>query len=132
MRIIHTSDWHLGQSFFNQSRQKEHHLLIKWLAEQVKTQQVDAVIIAGDIFDTGTPPSYARSLYSELILAMQAANCQLIVTAGNHDSVATLNEIKSLVKALNCHVVSQASENVAEQLVAITKLLISLRVATES
>ncbi|ATC97556.1 MULTISPECIES: exonuclease subunit SbcD [Pseudoalteromonas] len=121
MRIIHTSDWHLGQSFFNQSRQKEHHLLIKWLAEQVKAQQVDAVIIAGDIFDTGTPPSYARSLYSELILAMQAADCQLIVTAGNHDSVATLNEIKSLVKALNCHVVSQASENVAEQIVAITK-----------
>ena len=121
MRIIHTSDWHLGQNFFNFTRQAEHQQLIEWLTEQVKIHQVDAVIIAGDIFDTGTPPSYARNLYSELILAMQSVNCQLIITAGNHDSVATLNEIKTLVKALNCHVISQASEHVAEQVVPITK-----------
>ena len=121
MRIIHSSDWHLGQSFFNQSRHKEHQQLIKWLSEQVVVHNVDAVILAGDIFDTGTPPSYARSLYSELILAMQAANCQLIITAGNHDSVATLSEIKDLVQALNCHVICQASEDLEQQIVTIKR-----------
>jgi len=64
MRLLHTSDWHLGQHFMGKSRQAEHAALIDWLLEQVDAQAVDAVLIAGDIFDTGAPPSYARELYS--------------------------------------------------------------------
>ena len=67
MCILHTSDWHLGQSFMNHSREREHTVLIDWLLDQVDAQSVDAVLIAGDIFDTGTPPSYARALYYRLI-----------------------------------------------------------------
>jgi exonuclease SbcD len=62
MRILHTSDWHLGQHFMGKSRQAEHQALIDWLLTQVEEHAVDAVLIAGDIFDTGTPPSYAREL----------------------------------------------------------------------
>ena len=51
MRLLHTSDWHFGQSFMNHSREREHTALIDWLLEQVQVQQVDAVLIAGDIFD---------------------------------------------------------------------------------
>ena len=57
MRILHTSDWHLGQSFYGKSRADEHQAFLTWLLEQVQTQHIDAVIVAGDIFDTGTPPS---------------------------------------------------------------------------
>ena len=60
MRILHTSDWHLGQHFMGKSREAEHQAFCVWLIEQVREQGVDAVIIAGDIFDTGAPPSYAR------------------------------------------------------------------------
>ena len=61
MRIIHTSDWHLGQHFMGKSRQAEHQAFLAWLLQQVALQQADAVLVAGDIFDTGAPPSYARS-----------------------------------------------------------------------
>jgi exonuclease SbcD len=68
MRILHTSDWHLGQHFMGKSRQAEHQALIDWLLTQVEEHAVDAVLIAGDIFDTGSPPSYARELYSQLVV----------------------------------------------------------------
>ena len=68
MRILHTSDWHLGQHFLGKSREAEHQAFLDWLVALVQAQGVDALIIAGDIFDTGTPPSYARGLYSRFIV----------------------------------------------------------------
>jgi len=92
MRILHTSDWHFGQFFLGHSRQAEHQKLITWLVDQTRLHAVDAVLIAGDIFDTSAPPSYARELYNRLILALRDANVGLILLAGNHDSVAVLDE----------------------------------------
>lgn len=59
MRILHTSDWHLGQNFYSKSREAEHQAFLDWLLETAQTHQVDAIIVAGDVFDTGSPPSYA-------------------------------------------------------------------------
>ncbi|STF81177.1 exonuclease SbcD [Escherichia coli] len=64
MRILHTSDWHLGQNFYSKSREAEHQAFLDWLLETAQTHQVDAIIVAGDVFDTGSPPSYARTLYN--------------------------------------------------------------------
>lgn len=111
MKILHTSDWHLGQHFMGKSRREEHKAFIEWLLALVDEEAIDAVIIAGDIFDTGSPPSYAREMYHQLVLDMKARNCQMIVVAGNHDSVSMLNESKSLLTYLNAHVSSQASLN---------------------
>lgn len=110
MRIIHTSDWHLGQYFYGKSRANEHQQFLNWLLTQVETQCVDAIIVAGDIFDTTTPPSYARQMYFNFISDLQAFNCQLIVLAGNHDSVSMLAESKSLLSALSTKVVSSVSD----------------------
>jgi exonuclease SbcD len=90
MRILHTSDWHLGQHFMGKSRQAEHQALIDWLLIQVEAHAVDAVLIAGDVFDTGAPPSYARELYSQLVVRLHGAGVALLLLGGNHDSVATL------------------------------------------
>lgn len=109
-RILHTSDWHLGQHFYGKSRAKEHQKFIRWLLAEVEKTKVDAVIVAGDIFDTGTPPSYARELYFEFVVALNKRNCAAIILAGNHDSVAMLNESASLLKTLNCHVVVRAQD----------------------
>lgn len=106
MRIIHTSDWHLGQYFFTKTRAQEHQQFLDWLLAQIREQQVDAVIVAGDIFDTGSPPSYARELYNRFIVAIRDTQCQLIILGGNHDSVATLNESKSLLACLNTTVIA--------------------------
>ncbi len=106
MRIIHTSDWHLGQYFFTKTRAQEHQQFLDWLLAQIREQQVDAVIVSGDIFDTGSPPSYARELYNRFVVAIRDTQCQLIILGGNHDSVATLNESKSLLACLNTTVIA--------------------------
>ncbi|WP_067219422.1 exonuclease SbcCD subunit D C-terminal domain-containing protein [Marinomonas gallaica] len=107
MKILHTSDWHLGQSFMGKSRLEEHRLFVSWLANIVEQHHIKAVILAGDVFDTSTPPSYARELYHECVLKLNALNCQFIVVAGNHDSVSVLNESKSLLRTLDTYVVTQ-------------------------
>ena len=106
MRILHTSDWHLGQHFMGKSRQAEHQALIDWLLAQVDAHAVDAVLIAGDIFDTGAPPSYARELYSDLVVKLHHAGVALLLLGGNHDSVATLGESRALLAVLSTTVVA--------------------------
>ena len=92
------------------SRQAEHAALIDWLLEQVDAQAVDAVLIAGDIFDTGAPPSYARELYSQLVVRLHAAGVALLLLGGNHDSVATLAESRALLACLDTTVVAAVGE----------------------
>jgi len=118
-RILHTSDWHLGQNFYGKSRANEHQQFLNWLLEQVSEHDIDAVIVAGDIFDTGTPPSYAREMYFDFIVNMHEKNCQLIILAGNHDSVAMLGESKQLLSHLSCQVVTSVGDNIAEQIVLL-------------
>ena len=116
MRILHTSDWHLGQHFMGKSREAEHQAFLDWLIKCVNEHQVDALIIAGDIFDTATPPSYARRLYSRFIVNLQNTACQqLVVIGGNHDSVATLHESKELLACLNTFVVGGVAHTANEQ-----------------
>lgn len=108
MRILHTSDWHLGQNFYSKSRAAEHQAFLDWLLATAAEQQVDAIIVAGDIFDTGSPPSYARELYNRFVVNLQQTGCHLVVLAGNHDSVATLNESREILAFLNTTVVASA------------------------
>ncbi len=102
------------------SREAEHQAFLDWLIELVQEQRIDALIIAGDIFDTGTPPSYARGLYSRFIVSLQNTHCrQLIVIGGNHDSVATLHESKELLACLNTFVVGGVSQDSREQVLVL-------------
>ncbi|MET1114516.1 MAG: exonuclease subunit SbcD [Comamonas sp.] len=110
MRILHTSDWHLGQHFMGKSRAAEHQALIDWLLEQVQAQAIDAVLIAGDIFDTGAPPSYARALYSQLVARLHAAGVALLLLGGNHDSVSVLDDSRALLACLNTTLIAAVGE----------------------
>ena len=105
MRLLHTSDWHLGQHFFGKSRQHEHAAFLAWLLEQVRAQQVDAVLVAGDVFDTASPPSHAREAYHQFALDLHDAGAQLVVLGGNHDSPAVLGESRALLARLQTWVV---------------------------
>ncbi|MCS3432370.1 exonuclease subunit SbcD [Klebsiella sp. BIGb0407] len=121
MRIIHTSDWHLGQNFYTKTRGPEHRAFLNWLLEAVIEHQVDAVIVAGDIFDTGSPPSYAREIYNHFIVQLQSTGCQLIILAGNHDAVSTLNESRELLACLNTQVIARAAQETDQQAWLINK-----------
>ncbi|WP_336983007.1 MULTISPECIES: exonuclease subunit SbcD [unclassified Cedecea] len=115
MRILHTSDWHIGQNFYTKSRASEHQAFLDWLLNAAVEHQVDAILVAGDIFDTGSPPSYAREMYNRFVVQLQGTGCQLVVLAGNHDSVATLNESRELLACLNTRVIASARHNKDEQ-----------------
>lgn len=121
MRLIHTSDWHLGQYFFTKSRAAEHQAFLNWLIKQVEQQQVDALIVAGDLFDTGSPPSYARELYNRFVVELQRTGCQLVVLGGNHDSVATLNESRELLSCLNTTVIASAQSAPEQQILVLNR-----------
>ncbi|MGK8438127.1 exonuclease subunit SbcD [Ectopseudomonas hydrolytica] len=115
MRILHTSDWHLGQHFMGKTRQAEHQAFCAWLLEQVRSQAVDVLLIAGDVFDTGAPPSYAREQYYRLVVELRDAGCALVVLGGNHDSPAMLGESRSLLAQLGTQVVPGVGVDLAEQ-----------------
>ena len=120
MKILHTSDWHLGQYFMMKTREAEHFAFLNWLVDIIKKEKIDALIVAGDIFDSSAPPSYARKLYSDFIVKLQTSDCkQLIIVSGNHDSVAVLNESKSLLNALNVSVLAGLSEDLSEHLLTL-------------
>ncbi|ANE76404.1 exonuclease subunit SbcD [Dickeya solani] len=119
MRIIHTSDWHLGQYFYTRSRAPEHQAFLHWLVQQVEQYQADAVIVAGDVFDNGAPPSYAREIYNHFVVALQRTGCQLVVMGGNHDSVATLNESRALLACLNTRVIAGFDGDIHEQVLVL-------------
>ncbi|WP_240770657.1 exonuclease subunit SbcD [Neptunomonas sp. XY-337] len=119
MRILHTSDWHLGQHFFTKNRAQEHRRFIDWLVNLVEQNQINAVVIAGDLFDTGTPPSYAREIYYDCVAKLNNCGCQLVVLAGNHDSVAMLNESKGVLGYLNTHVVAAPDETPDQQIIPL-------------
>ncbi len=119
MKIIHTSDWHLGQHFMGKSRQSEHKYFLSWLIDTAIDQKVDAIIVAGDIFDTGSPPSYARELYNQFIVNLRSTGIHIIILGGNHDSVATLSESKELLGYFNTHVIPGALSDISEQVITL-------------
>jgi exonuclease SbcD len=106
------------------SRAPEHQAFFDWLLKQITSQQVDALIVAGDVFDTGTPPSYAREMFNRFVVDLHDIGCQFIVLAGNHDSVATLNESKSLLACLNTQLVAcvnKPDENQQDSVIPLYK-----------
>jgi len=108
MKLLHTSDWHLGQNFMGKSREEEHVAFLSWLLQTIEDESITLLVVAGDIFDTATPPNYALELYYNFLTKLSASPfCKnIIITAGNHDSIATLKAPKELLKALNVHVVT--------------------------
>ncbi|MEZ9300913.1 exonuclease subunit SbcD [Vibrio splendidus] len=119
MKILHTSDWHFGQNFYNKSRKNEHERFLQWLLEQVTEHDIDAIIVAGDIFDTSTPPSYAREMYNKFVVDSNKIGCQLVLLGGNHDSVSVLKETQQLLKYMGADVIPNTNEDHATQVVEL-------------
>lgn len=107
LKLIHTSDWHLGQAFFGYDREAEHDAFLSWLLETLAAQETDLLLIAGDVFDVANPSAAAqRRFYRFLQAAHQAVpQMQIIVTAGNHDSAARLEAPVPLLEALNTTII---------------------------
>jgi exonuclease SbcD len=120
MKVLHTADWHLGQKFFHRNRAQEHRAALDWLVQYIIKEEVELLIVAGDIFDTDSPPNYARKLYFDFLKQLVNTCCEdIVIVAGNHDSANMLDAAKELFKLLNVHVVGHISEDRAAQIIEI-------------
>ncbi|MBF9223563.1 exonuclease subunit SbcD [Hymenobacter ruricola] len=121
MRVLHTADWHLGQHFLTgQERTTEQQAFLDWLLLTVQDQGIDALVIAGDIFDTQTPSYTAQELYYTFLVKMQATCCRdIVVVGGNHDSPTMLNASRQLLRQLRIHVVGGVPTDPAEQILPL-------------
>lgn len=106
MKIISTSDWHLGNLFHGNDRLPEHRHFLNWLLNQITIHKPDALLVAGDIFDNGNPSAAAQSAYYEF-LADATQACQdmtIVITAGNHDSSNRLEAPRPLLERYNVEI----------------------------
>lgn len=118
VRFFHTSDWHLGQFFYNHSRDYEHEQFLNWLLEQIHQKQPHALLIAGDIFDVINPASRAqKQLYQFLADAHdRAPHMQTLMIAGNHDSGYRIEQVEPLLEKYQAKAVGVVHKNTQGQL----------------
>ena len=113
LRLFHTADWHLGHHLHGMSRQLEHQRFLDWLLLELQNKQADALIVAGDIFDSANPSSAAQSqLYDFLVKAKtRQPNLDIILIGGNHDSASRLDAPSPILNALGVTVVGGLSRD---------------------
>lgn len=106
MKILHTADWHLGQTFFDFDRKAEHIVFLEWLKKKTHELSIDILLIAGDIFDSPNPSAESQRMYYHFLRDITAENpeLQIIIIAGNHDSAARLEAPSPLLEGMNISV----------------------------
>lgn len=124
MKILHTSDWHIGSTFYGKKRYQEYTNFFAWLHNFIQENQIDILLVSGDIFDTALPSNTAQEQYYSFLIGLQKTSCKhVIITAGNHDSPSFLTAPKNLLKSLNIHVIGTishaADENTHEEIISI-------------
>jgi exonuclease SbcD len=120
MKILHTSDWHLGRSLYGRKRYEEFELFLDWLAGIISSETIDALLVAGDIFDTSTPGNRAQELYYRFLCTVAKSCCRhIVIIAGNHDSPSFLNAPKALLRALNVYVTGSVTENPGDEVIVL-------------
>lgn len=122
LRLLHTSDWHLGHNLFHKDRRQEHGLFLDWLLEVISETETDALLVSGDIFDTVAPPHYALTLYYDFLHRLAATPCrQAVIIGGNHDSAAFLHAPRELLRLFNVHVVGTPNRDCPESDVIVLR-----------
>ena len=111
MKILHTSDWHIGQTLYAKKRHEEHGKFLAWLKETILARGIDALIVAGDVFDTGAPGGAAQRLYYDFLTSLLETCCKtVVVVAGNHDSPLLLEAPAGVLERLNIHTIGLPGE----------------------
>lgn len=128
MKILHTADWHLGHQLHGHERRFEHDAFLDWLADTIKTRQIDALLVAGDLFDTANPPASAwQQLYRFLArLRAEMPRLNMVLIGGNHDSPSKLDAPHELLRAFDLHLVGSISRD-DEGALEVERLLVPLQ-----
>lgn len=129
MRFLHTSDWHLGQTFHQFERDHEHQKFLAWLLDTLEQEAIDGLLVAGDIFDNANPSSAAQSMLYRFLMEAHRRMPQLniVLTAGNHDSPARLEAPAPLLALFATQVVGLVDRD--DGTVSVERLIHPLRSA---
>lgn len=122
LRLLHTSDWHLGQDLHGLSREAEHRAFLDWLLDALHDHTVDALLVTGDVFDSQNPPVLAQQmLYDFLAKAKRRQpGLDVVIIGGNHDSAARLEAPNALLRPLDVHVVGSLPRDMEDLLIPLT------------
>ncbi len=120
MKILHTSDWHIGHKLYGRHRHEEFSQFLQWLEKTISEQQIDVLIVAGDIFDSQSPSNQSLALYYTFLSAISISCCRhIIIVGGNHDSPTLLNGPQNLLQHLNIHVIGCTPETITDELIIL-------------
>ena len=109
MRLLHTSDWHLGKRLFDKERYDVFENFLTWLLSTIRKERVDTLIVAGDIFDTAVPTNKSLRLYYDFLSHLSGSGCRhVVIVSGNHDSPTLLEAPKEILASLGVHVIGGA------------------------
>lgn len=109
MRLLHTSDWHLGKRLFDKERYDVFENFLTWLLGTIRKERVDTLIVAGDIFDTAVPTNKSLKLYYDFLSQLTGSGCRhVVIVSGNHDSPTLLEAPKEILASLGVHVIGGA------------------------
>lgn len=113
MKILHTSDWHLGQEFYTYDRTQEHEAFLLQLRDIVYNEQPDVLVVSGDIYHNATPSNAVMRMFTDRLDSIRSAcpSMQIVITAGNHDSSARLEVTRTLWEHLGVYVVGKIEKN---------------------
>jgi exonuclease SbcD len=128
MRLLHTSDWHLGQTLHDFDRSYEHERFLSWLLDTLEAEQIDALLIAGDVFDNPNPSADAQKQFYHFLTEAKhcAPQLDIVIIAGNHDSSGRLEAPASLLQAFNATVVGCVTRD-AQGNLELDRLIAPLR-----
>lgn len=119
MKVLHTADWHIGKILHKQSLKNELDLFFNWLISIITEENIEVLLVSGDIFDLANPSSKDRQTYYNLLSKLSKFNLQIIITGGNHDSINLLDAPKEILESLSITVIGGAKENIKDELVPI-------------
>ncbi len=113
MKLLHSSDWHLGMSFQTRSLEEDQRFFLREICRVIEEERVDALLLAGDVFDRSVPGAGAMKLYDEAVTEIcDRLGVPMLVIAGNHDNAARLAACRSLLKKAGLHVAGELTRDV--------------------
>lgn len=108
MRLLHTSDWHLGRSFHNTDMLDAQQHAINFIVSTVRQRDIDVVLISGDVYDRALPPVDAVRMFDQALVDLHAAGAEVIVTSGNHDSAIRLGFMSRMMRGVHIRTLPEA------------------------
>lgn len=121
MKILHTSDWHIGKQLHKFDLNEDMDLFFQWLIAYISSENIDVLLVSGDIFDQANPSQAAYKQYYDVLKQLIPLNCKIILTGGNHDSASVLNAPAELLKAFDISVIGGATDELSDMFLRIEK-----------